>query len=111
MHVLRSVLLCVEALFALMSSYLLILLGAAAAGRRAQQAAPRPGERLRFAILIPAHDEASGIGATLRGLRALTYPTEAFVIVVIADNCQDRPPQLAATDGATVYERNDLSRR
>ena len=82
MHVIKSVLLCVEALFALMSSYLLILLGAAAAGRRVRQTTSQAGKRLRFAILIPAHDEAFGIGATLRGLRGLTYPTEAFEIIV-----------------------------
>src|SRR5215467_13016124 len=43
----------------------------------------------RFAIAIPAHDEASVIGSTVDRLHHLDYPTELFTIHVVADHCSD----------------------
>ena len=43
----------------------------------------------RFAIIIPAHDEAELIGSTLDALGAVDYPQELYDVVVIADNCAD----------------------
>jgi glycosyltransferase involved in cell wall biosynthesis len=90
--------------------YLLALLGAAAVGRRP---APAPmsgratGEELRFAVLVPAHDEEAMIGATLASLRRVAYPPGRWTVVVIADNCSDGTAEIARRAGAIVLERDD----
>ena len=43
--------------------------------------------RPSIAVLIPAHNEQQGIGATLDSLRAQLVPGDR--IIVIADNCED----------------------
>ena len=85
--------------------YLLGLLGAAARGAsRATPRAKSPG-RLRFAVVVPAHDEEASLGATLASLGAVTYSPELVETIVIADNCSDRTAEIAAAAGATVWER------
>jgi hypothetical protein len=59
----------------------------------------------RVAVLIPAHDEAAQIEATVRAL-ARQLPTGGR-LVVIADNCSDETAALAAAAGATVVERRN----
>ena len=61
----------------------------------------------RFTIAIPAHDEASVIGATVRRLCALDYPAELFSVHVVADHCSDHTAALARQAGALVHERNE----
>ncbi len=68
-------------------------------------------ERLRFSILVPAHNEQGGIAATIASLQALDYPDQLRSIVVIADNCTDRTAALAASHGAQVIVRDDPTRR
>jgi cellulose synthase/poly-beta-1,6-N-acetylglucosamine synthase-like glycosyltransferase len=70
---------------------------------------PEGVNRPRVAILVPAHDEASTIGATLRLL--LTQLLNTDRIVVVADNCSDDTTAVAAAGGAEVIIRNDRSRR
>jgi cellulose synthase/poly-beta-1,6-N-acetylglucosamine synthase-like glycosyltransferase len=60
----------------------------------------------RFAIVIPAHDEASVIAATVERLRTLDYPADLFTIHVVADHCSDNTAALARQAGACVHERN-----
>ena len=67
------------------------------------------GPRPRTVILVPAHNEASGIGATLASLQAAC--TEEFSILVVADNCSDDTAQVARDAGADVVERQDAERR
>jgi hypothetical protein len=84
--------------------YLLLLLGAAArADGGGPSGAGRTGE-LRFAVVVPAHDEEASLPATLESLAALDYPAELVEIVVIAHNCRDGTARLAARAGATVWE-------
>lgn len=75
--------------------------------RRTQQhtTAPRP----RIDVLVPAHNEASGIGATLKTL--LPQLTATDRLVVIADNCDDQTAAVARSCGATVLERHSSDRR
>jgi hypothetical protein len=84
--------------------YLLLLLGAAARvnGRR-PPGTERPGE-MRFAVVVPAHDEQQSLPATLESLAALDYPARLVEVVVIAHNCRDATAQVAARAGATVWE-------
>ena len=68
---------------------------------------PRP----RISILVPAHNEAAGIGATLETL--LPQLTAQDRLVVIADNCDDETTAIARKLEVTVIERYepDRSRR
>jgi len=74
-------------------------------------ATPRSSRRTRFAVLIPAHNEAQGIGATIRSLQATEYPASQRRLVVIADNCDDDTAAVAAAHGARVLVRTDAERR
>lgn len=67
--------------------------------------------RLFFDIVVPAHDEAHGIGRTVESLLALDYPAELFRVVVVADNCSDDTASVAAAAGAEVLVRNNLALR
>lgn len=75
--------------------------------------APRCGEPpwLRFAIVVPAHDEAANIAATVESLSSVDYPRARFRVVVVADNCHDDTAARARAAGARVLERNDDARR
>ncbi|MGQ0458015.1 MAG: glycosyltransferase family 2 protein [Hyphomicrobium sp.] len=63
----------------------------------------------RIAIVMPAHDEASGIEATIHRVLEKTPPDSR--LVVVADNCTDNTGELAEKCGAEVVYRNDPSRR
>ncbi len=68
----------------------------------------KPGKpRTRFAILVPAHNEATVIGATLKSAEKLDYPAALFETVVIADNCTDETARLAMAYRVSVLERKD----
>ncbi|HVW26967.1 MAG TPA: glycosyltransferase family 2 protein [Polyangiaceae bacterium] len=67
--------------------------------------------KLRFRVLIPAHDETLGIAATVQNLLALDYPRELFDVQVIADNCADDTAAKAREAGAQVLERHDEAQR
>jgi cellulose synthase/poly-beta-1,6-N-acetylglucosamine synthase-like glycosyltransferase len=72
------------------------------------------GDRIptsRFIILIPAHNEELLLGEVLRKLKALTYPSTHYEVVVIADNCQDQTAEVARSQGATALVRHDLEKR
>lgn len=82
------------------------MLAALLPGRRADgTAAPRPS----CAVLVPAHDEAGGITATLQSILAQLGPEDR--LIVIADNCTDQTAETARAAGATVAERTDPERR
>lgn len=74
--------------------------------------APKPRERqLRFDVVVPAHDEESGIERTVRSLLRMDWPAERFRVFVVADNCTDATAAVARSAGATVLERTDATRR
>ncbi len=60
-------------------------------------------------ILIPAHDEAAVIAATLGSI--LPQLAEGDRLLVVADNCSDETAAVARRLGAEVVERTDLERR
>lgn len=57
-----------------------------------------------YAVIVPAHNEADVIGATLA-----TLPAEATLVV--ADNCTDCTAELARAAGFETIERQDLGSR
>lgn len=111
---LLRVLFAFEGGLALATGYLLGLLLAAARRPSEDQAtstgradARTPGERMRFVVLIPAHDEQDGLGATLDSLARSDYPSEARRTIVIADNCTDATAERARAAGVEAWERTD----
>ena len=89
---------------AVVSVYLVVMTLAATRGT-AQKG--QSGEYPRCAVLVPAHNEAGQIEATLRHLYESAYPSKQFTVYVIADNCSDATASLARRAGATVCERQD----
>ncbi len=67
------------------------------------------GDAPPFAVLIPAHNEALGIGDTVMAVRAQLRRQDR--LVVVADNCSDETAALARRAGAEVVERHDEHRR
>src|SRR6185503_12695281 len=62
---------------------------------------------LRFAIVVPAHNEQEGIASTVDNLLAIEYPKDLFSVVVVADNCSDETALRAEKAGARVFVRHD----
>ncbi len=80
--------------------------------RLAPPAPPAPlAPRTRFVVVVPAHDEESGIGATVRSLLEVAYPKELFRLLVVADNCQDGTADAARAAGAEVLVRTSAEKR
>ncbi|MEQ9552854.1 MAG: glycosyltransferase family 2 protein [Coleofasciculus sp. G3-WIS-01] len=68
-----------------------------------------PASPPRITVLIPAHNEASGISTTLKTI--VPQLTDQDRLVVIADNCTDETAAIARQLGATVIERQDTERQ
>lgn len=66
-----------------------------------------PGRQMRFAFIVPAHNEEAWIADTIRSLMAVDYPDSLFTVVVIADNCTDGTAKQAVKEGAECLERFD----
>jgi hypothetical protein len=107
---LDRLLLLAQAALALASSYLLGLL-VAARGSTARQPRPAPAPPLDLAVIVPAHDEEAGIGATLASLAACAYSAGRRRTIVIADNCGDGTAARARELGVEVWERTDPGNR
>ncbi len=65
----------------------------------------------RFAFLVPAHNEETGIAATVESLLSVDWPRDRFDVVVVADNCSDATAKVARAAGATVLERQNKELR
>jgi len=88
-------------------AYLAVL---AAFSRRIRPPAP-VAPRVRFDVIVPAHDEEGGVAETVRNLLSLDYPRNLFRVIVVADNCSDETAGRAAASGALVLVRQDADRR
>ena len=78
---------------------------------RAPPAALRSSRRLRFDVIVPAHNEAAVIEGVVASLRKLDWPADGFRVLVVADNCTDSTAALARAAGAEVLERHDTELR
>jgi cellulose synthase/poly-beta-1,6-N-acetylglucosamine synthase-like glycosyltransferase len=102
----NALLILIQAVVAigLLYQYLLLFAG----GSRRERAGTSPHKSfLRFAIAIPAHNEAMVIGATVARLRQMDYPPELFDVHVVADHCDDDTASVARVAGAFAHERQD----
>lgn len=102
-----TVLGCALALPALLVSGYLFLL--ALASRRGS--VPAGGGGIRFDVIVPAHDEETGIARTVRSLLETDYPADLRRVIVVADNCTDQTAARAEAAGARVLVRVDPKRR
>jgi GT2 family glycosyltransferase len=75
------------------------------------EAPPRVPARLKFDIIVPAHNEEGGIARTVANLSALDYPAALRRVLVVADNCSDATAERAREAGATVLVRVDTEKR
>jgi cellulose synthase/poly-beta-1,6-N-acetylglucosamine synthase-like glycosyltransferase len=93
----------------LLALFVLLEAVAALAPVRARPASGVSGPRPRTAVLIPAHNEASGLAQTLRALAPELRVGDR--VLVVADNCDDQTSAIARAEGADVIERHDPSNR
>jgi glycosyltransferase involved in cell wall biosynthesis len=96
------------ALGAVLSIPFVVLIAELAAGLL-PQAKTSSYPAVRTAILIPAHNEADGIGSTIASIRAASPP--GVRILVVADNCTDETARTARALGVEVAERSDANQR
>lgn len=75
---------------------------------RAGKQVARPAD-VSLRVMVPAHDEERGIGATLAEVQSQLAPGDG--ILVVADNCGDGTARIARSSGAEVIERLDEERR
>ena len=88
----------------------LVLLVQVLAGWRARPLATRgPVKPPPYGVLIPAHDEAGTIQATIDAVRGQLPPQGR--LLVVADNCSDGTAAEARAAGAEVVERSNLHLR
>jgi cellulose synthase/poly-beta-1,6-N-acetylglucosamine synthase-like glycosyltransferase len=105
-----SILIIVLLLFVTLAFlYLLILTLAVWLGRMyiLQENPPR----LRFAILIPAHNEEKVLTRCLDSIRNLNYEERLCETFVIADNCSDKTVEVAKRYKVGILERTDVVNR
>ncbi|MDP1699411.1 MAG: glycosyltransferase family 2 protein [Aestuariivirga sp.] len=69
----------------------------------------RRPEGLRVAVIVPAHDEEDGIGATVSGIAKQLGASDR--LIVVADNCTDGTAEQARAAGAETIARSELQRR
>ena len=74
--------------------------------RRTLQTEPRTAARI--AIVIPAHNEGTGIHATVLDIKRQLPPDSR--LIVVADNCTDDTAAIATGAGAEVIQRQEISR-
>lgn len=77
--------------------------------RRERSKAAAKELRPRLAVLVPAHNEASGLAETIRSIKPQLAKRDR--LIVVADNCTDRTAEVAREAGASVLERVDAMRR
>ena len=99
----------VDALAALLLVPALVLLAETLPGPRRGSSRDAQGPRQRLAVLIPAHNEAILIAATVRSVLSQLEPSDR--LVVVADNCSDETAVIATLEGAETIERMDHTRR
>lgn len=68
-----------------------------------------PPARCRLAVVIPAHNEETGIGQTVQSVLAQLRPGDR--VLVVADNCTDATADIAREAGAEVTQRTDQELR
>lgn len=66
---------------------------------------------IKFALVVPAHNESLVIKRSLDSLRQVDYPEHLYEVLVIADNCEDNTAEVVRNADITCWERTDYERR
>lgn len=114
LQIFRWLLLGVEILIALPILYLCFVSISAilASKNRSKAHTHSQSTPIKFAILIPAHNEELILGNLLESLSRLAYPKDQYTVHVIADNCTDNTAKVARAVGwVNVHERFDDMKR
>ncbi|MEW5784564.1 MAG: glycosyltransferase family 2 protein [Bacillota bacterium] len=82
----------------------------AAAGLFTKRRCREHPSTLRFAVIVPAHNEEYVVTKLVRNLMDLDYPKELYDVYVIADHCTDDTARAAREQGALVWERSGTER-
>jgi len=85
--------------------YFLEIIAAVALSRWQSPLLPNKGHRQPIAVLVPAHNEGTGLLPTLANIQRQLRPGDR--LLVVADNCSDDTAAVARGNGAEVVERND----
>lgn len=72
-----------------------------------QKKMPMAKRYRRFAVLVPAHNEAMVITPLLKSLAGQNYPKNCYRVYASCDNCTDNTAELARENGAVALERFD----
>ena len=96
-------------LAALVTVFFLEIVVATLLSRRQRPRGSINGARQHVAVLVPAHNESSGILPTLANVQNQLVPGDR--LLVVADNCSDDTAILARAGGAEVIERIDPTKR
>jgi cellulose synthase/poly-beta-1,6-N-acetylglucosamine synthase-like glycosyltransferase len=64
-----------------------------------------------LSVVIPAHNEESGIAACINNIQVSLHNTTGCDLVIIADNCQDSTAEIARNAGVRVIERQHDTKR
>ena len=107
-HAIIELILTILALPALGSSLYLLVLTLLSAALRPPAGSSR---RMRFDVIVPAHNEVAVLPRVLATLARIDWPEDRFHIIVVADNCTDGTAALARSLGASVIERYDTEHR
>lgn len=99
----------VDAVLATLLIVLVVEVGAAIALRQPSNTCRNGGGRWRVAIIVPAHNESSGLLPTLADLRRQLSSNDR--LLVVADNCTDDTAAVARAAAAEVVERTDPNKR
>ena len=89
--------------------FFLEVIAAIALPQRDYSVPPSRGPRQRVAVLVPAHNESTGILPTLADIKAQIRAGDR--LLVVADNCADDTATVAAAAGAEVVVRNEPERK
>ncbi|MFN0024852.1 MAG: glycosyltransferase family 2 protein [Parvularculaceae bacterium] len=95
--------------FAVLAIVIFFMIEVLASGSYQQPLSPPRTPRGRIAVIIPAHNEAAGVAATIAS--AKSGLRQGDQVLVVADNCTDATADAARAAGAEVIERFDAGHR
>ena len=103
-----AIFLLIPALAAILYLFVLAVAGRMRVGNLSQ---PAQFTTSRIAVIIPAHNESTGIRSAIQSCLNCDYPERLRQVIVIADNCTDDTAWVAKDAGATCWERNEPLQR
>lgn len=96
----------IQVLQVLVFSFGIYFLLIAAAGLFTKPPCRVHSPRLKFAVIVAAHNEERVVAKLIRNLLNLEYPKQMYDVYVIADHCTDATAAIAQRSGALVWKRS-----